>query len=53
MIETEEDIGKGIVDLIAQRGITELVMGAAADKHYSRYASIAYSCKNPLILSAM
>ncbi|KAG1361326.1 hypothetical protein COCNU_09G007890 [Cocos nucifera] len=36
VIETE-DIGKGIVDLIAQQVITKLVMGAAADKYYSRF----------------
>lgn len=32
-----DDIEKGIVELITQHGITNLVMGAAADKHYSKY----------------
>ncbi|XP_008778858.2 U-box domain-containing protein 33-like isoform X1 [Phoenix dactylifera] len=31
-----DDVSKGLVELIAQHGITKLVMGAAADKHYSR-----------------
>jgi hypothetical protein len=32
-----DSIEKGIVELIAQLGIRNLVMGGAADKHYSRY----------------
>lgn len=32
-----DDIGKGIVELIYQQAIKKLVMGAAADKHYSEY----------------
>ncbi|KAJ6825209.1 U-box domain-containing protein 33-like [Iris pallida] len=35
VIETD-DIAKGIVELIAQHGITKLVMGAAADRQYSK-----------------
>ncbi|XP_040999759.1 U-box domain-containing protein 33-like [Juglans microcarpa x Juglans regia] len=36
-LHTEMDsIEKGIVELISQHGIRKLVMGAAADKHYSR-----------------
>ncbi|XP_010940488.1 U-box domain-containing protein 33 [Elaeis guineensis] len=35
VIETD-DVSKGLVELIAKHGITKLVMGAAADKHYSR-----------------
>jgi hypothetical protein len=31
-----DSIEKGIVELISQHGIRQLVMGAAADKHYSR-----------------
>lgn len=30
------DIPKGLLTLIAQHGITKLIMGAAADKHYSK-----------------
>ena len=37
MIE-KDDVRKGLVELVAQRGITQLVMGAAADKYYSRYS---------------
>jgi hypothetical protein len=29
-------IEMGIVELISQHGIKELVMGAAADKHYAK-----------------
>ncbi|XP_072993674.1 U-box domain-containing protein 33-like isoform X1 [Typha latifolia] len=32
----KNDIAQGLVEVIAQHGITNLVMGAAADKHYSR-----------------
>ncbi|KAG1359598.1 U-box domain-containing protein 33 [Cocos nucifera] len=35
VIETD-DVSKGLVELVAKHGITKLVMGAAADKHYSR-----------------
>ncbi|KAJ3693043.1 hypothetical protein LUZ60_012138 [Juncus effusus] len=31
-----DDIADGLVSLISEHGITELVMGGAADKHYSR-----------------
>lgn len=31
-----DDIGKGLLELIAQHQITELVMGAAADRQYSK-----------------
>ncbi|XP_020274864.1 U-box domain-containing protein 33-like [Asparagus officinalis] len=31
-----DDIGKGIVELIAQHGIKKLIMGAAADRQYSK-----------------
>jgi hypothetical protein len=32
-----EDIAKGITELVSKNGVSKLVMGAAADKHYSRY----------------
>lgn len=32
-----ENIEDGIVKMIAQHGIKWLVMGAAADKHYTKY----------------
>ncbi|KAG8059960.1 hypothetical protein GUJ93_ZPchr0002g23117 [Zizania palustris] len=36
LIIEKEDIAKGLEDIIALHGITMLVMGAAADKHYSK-----------------
>jgi hypothetical protein len=33
----EEDIGKGIVELLSQHAIKKLVMGADADRYYSEY----------------
>lgn len=33
-----DDIGQGLLQLISQHRITNLVMGAAADKHYTKYA---------------
>ncbi|KAM0877722.1 hypothetical protein ACQ4PT_035312 [Festuca glaucescens] len=35
VIQTE-DIAKGIAELVSKHGVSKLVMGAAADKHYSR-----------------
>lgn len=32
-----QDVGKGIVELIEQHSITKLIMGAAANTHYSEY----------------
>jgi hypothetical protein len=32
----KEDVASGLVELVALRGITELVVSAAADRHYSR-----------------
>lgn len=37
LVIERDDIEKGIVELVIQHGITNLVMGAAADKHYSKY----------------
>ncbi|XP_062222517.1 U-box domain-containing protein 33-like [Phragmites australis] len=36
LIIDKDDIAKGLEELIALHGITKLVMGAAADKHYSK-----------------
>lgn len=36
LVFENDDVGSGIVELVASHGITKLVMGAAADKHYSR-----------------
>ncbi|RZR88153.1 hypothetical protein BHM03_00015701 [Ensete ventricosum] len=38
LVIERDDVGKGLVELIALHGITKLVMGAAADRYYSRYA---------------
>lgn len=32
-----DDVAKGIVELIREHNIKQLVMGAAADKHFSVY----------------
>ena len=39
MIENAH-IAKGITELFSMHDVTKLVMGAAADKHYSRYAAM-------------
>ncbi|CAM0956275.1 unnamed protein product [Alopecurus aequalis] len=36
LVIQNEDVGKGIAELVSQHGISRLVMGAAADKHFSR-----------------
>ncbi|URE38546.1 U-box domain-containing protein [Musa troglodytarum] len=36
LVIENDDVTRGLVDLIAQVGITKLVMGAAADKRYSK-----------------
>ncbi|KAJ8470492.1 hypothetical protein OPV22_024835 [Ensete ventricosum] len=36
LVIERDDVRKGLVELVAQHGITQLVMGAAADKYYSR-----------------
>lgn len=43
-----DDIAKGIVEVIAQYNIRWLVMGAAADKYYSKYE--LFSAITPLSL---
>lgn len=35
-----ESIENGIVELILELGIRKLVMGAAADKHHSKYVPL-------------
>ncbi|XP_077241908.1 U-box domain-containing protein 33-like [Tasmannia lanceolata] len=35
-IKEMDDIERGIVELVAENGVSKLVMGAASDKHYSR-----------------
>lgn len=48
IIIEKDDVAKGLEELIALHGITKLVMGAAADKHYSKYGPntliVFFSC---------
>lgn len=37
LVIERDDVGEGLVEIVANRGITKLVMGAASDKQYSRY----------------
>jgi hypothetical protein len=37
MVIDKDDVYKSLEEFIALHGITKLVMGAAADKHYSKY----------------
>jgi K+-sensing histidine kinase KdpD len=43
LVIQNEDIAKGIAELVSKHGVNKLVMGAAADKHYSRYTYYAAS----------
>ncbi|XP_042442040.1 U-box domain-containing protein 33-like [Zingiber officinale] len=36
LVIEKDNVGKGLLELVANRGITKLVMGAAADRNYSR-----------------
>lgn len=36
LVIENEDVAKGLIELIASHGITKLVMGAAAEKNYKR-----------------
>ena len=33
----KDDVAEGLMELIAREDITNLVVGAAADEHYSKY----------------
>ena len=37
IIIASDDIARGLVQLVDDHGVTELVMGAASDRAYSRY----------------
>ena len=45
-----EDVAEGLAKLISLYGITKLVMGAAADQHYSKYSSFHFFAKKDLLL---
>lgn len=38
LVIENNDVAKGIMELVSLHGVSKLIMGAAADKHYSRYA---------------
>ncbi|XP_068640230.1 U-box domain-containing protein 33 [Aristolochia californica] len=40
-----DDIARGILELVARHGVSRLVMGAAADKHYSKKMRVPKSKK--------
>jgi K+-sensing histidine kinase KdpD len=43
LVVENADIAGGIVELVSMHRITKLVMGAAADKHYSRYEEMFHA----------
>lgn len=47
-----DDVARGLEELIALNGVTKLVMGAAADKHYSKYGihTIPDDCSAVLVV---
>jgi len=36
-------VAKGIMELVSLHRVSKLIMGAAADKHYSRYAVMVHA----------
>jgi hypothetical protein len=34
-----DDVTEGLLQLISERHVTALIMGAAADKHYTKYVA--------------
>ena len=46
IIETD-NVAKGLEELVTLHNITELVMGAAADRHFSKYGSVTKSSVSP------
>ena len=46
IIETD-NVAKGLEELVTLHNITELVMGAAADGHFSKYGSVTKSSVSP------
>lgn len=37
LVVEKDDVGSGLIELIDVHGVRNLVMGAAADRHYTRY----------------
>jgi hypothetical protein len=46
IIETD-NVAKGLEELVTLHNVTELVMGAAADRHFSKYGSATKSSVSP------
>lgn len=53
LVIESEDVGKGKVELVAEHEIGELVMGAAADKNFSKYASFILLSLSLFVLNLM
>jgi K+-sensing histidine kinase KdpD len=39
LVVESDDVAQGLVDLISEHHVTTFVMGAAADKHYTKYVA--------------
>jgi len=39
LVIENDDVAKGIAEIVSLHGVSKLIMGAAADKHFSRYAA--------------
>lgn len=37
LVIENDDVAKGITEIVSLHGVRKLIIGAAADKHYSRY----------------
>jgi hypothetical protein len=48
-----DDITKGIIELISLHGIIKLVVGAASDKNYSKYGPNIYYCLKFIVPSTL
>lgn len=38
LVIENDHVAKGIAEIVSLHGVSKLIMGAAADKHFSRYA---------------
>jgi K+-sensing histidine kinase KdpD len=43
LVVESDDVTQGLMQLISERHVTVLVMGAAADKHYTKYVANSLS----------
>ena len=44
IIVATDDTARGLVQLVDDHGVTELVMGAASDRAYTRYSRSSFVC---------